>query len=199
MVKANRKLFVEGGGDSESLHSECRKGFRIFLEKAGLKENMPRIVSCGGRRQAVDKFLHSINMGEDAFLLIDSEGKVSEKLTSTKFLSQEFKEFERLQNLSDKCHLMVECMEAWFLADTKALEKYFNPGFDQKKLPKHQSIESISKEILFKSLKESTKLAKTKGEYSKGQHSFKLLTLINPQLVFEASPWAKKFIDRLNK
>lgn len=197
MVKADRKLFVEGGGDSESLHTECRKGFRTFLERAGLKGKMPRIVSCGGRRQAVDKFLHSINMGEDAFLLIDSEGKVSKELISTEFLSQEFKEFEGKQDLSDKCHLMVECMEAWFLADTEALGKYFNPGFDQNKLPKHQSIESISKENLYKSLKECTKLTKTKGEYSKGQHSFKILALINPQLVSEASPWAKKFIDSM--
>ena len=158
---------------------------------------MPRIVSCGGRRQAVDKFLHSINIGEDAFLLIDSEEKVLEEQTSTAFLCHEFKEFESLQNLSDKCHLMVECMETWFLADMKAMENYFNPGFDKNKLPKFKSIESISKETLYKSLKESTKSTKTKGEYSKGQHSFKLLSLINPKLVFEASPWALKFINSL--
>lgn len=29
------KLFVEGGGDKSKLRSECRRGFKNFLEKAG--------------------------------------------------------------------------------------------------------------------------------------------------------------------
>jgi len=30
------KLFVEGGGDSKALRSECRAAFSSFLQKSGL-------------------------------------------------------------------------------------------------------------------------------------------------------------------
>ncbi|WP_203225773.1 MULTISPECIES: hypothetical protein [Pseudomonas] len=34
---------------------------------------------------------------------------------------------------------------------------------------------------------------------SKGEHSFKLLGLIDPNKVCEASPWAKRFIESLER
>ena len=48
------RLYVEGGGDSKKLRVQCRRGFRKFVEKAGLKGRMPRIVACGGRQAEVD-------------------------------------------------------------------------------------------------------------------------------------------------
>ena len=44
------KLFVEGGGDGGQLTINCRKGFRLFLERAGLHGAMPKISACGGRQ-----------------------------------------------------------------------------------------------------------------------------------------------------
>ena len=71
------KLYVEGGGDSEPLHSLCREGFSGFLENAGFKGHMPRIVACGGRQTAYDKFRRACESGETALLLIDSEDFVA--------------------------------------------------------------------------------------------------------------------------
>lgn len=195
----NKKLFVEGGGDSETLHSECRKGFRTFLEKAGLKNKMPRIIACGGRTQAVDRFLSSIGRGETAFLLIDSENNVPSSQNSIEFLSAEFGDLKDKQDLADRCHLMVVCMETWFLADQEALAEYFSTGFDKGKLPQQSNIETISKHDLFESLKKSTRNTKTKGEYDKGTHSFKILAAINPALVLSSSTWAKRFVEKLNE
>jgi hypothetical protein len=40
---------------------------------------------------------------------------------------------------------------------------------------------------------------KTKAPYGKGEHSFKLLALIDPTKVANASPWANRFINELKK
>lgn len=71
------KLYVEGGGDSESLHSKCRDGFRCFLKNARLSGALPRIVACGGRGKAIDRFCTALSQGEEALLLVDSEEPVT--------------------------------------------------------------------------------------------------------------------------
>ena len=73
------KLFVEGGGDANILRTECRKGFREFLCKVGMHGHMPRIVACGGRRQAYEAFCTAIENGEKALLLVDSECAVASR------------------------------------------------------------------------------------------------------------------------
>jgi hypothetical protein len=40
---------------------------------------------------------------------------------------------------------------------------------------------------------------KTKAEYGKGEHAFKLLASIDPAKVMAASPWARRFVDELKK
>jgi len=61
------KLFVEGGGDSNSLKTECRRGFTSFISKAGITRK-PRIVACGSRRNAYESFCTEIANGGDALL-----------------------------------------------------------------------------------------------------------------------------------
>ncbi len=54
MVKI--KLYAEGGGGSKALKRACRRGFRIFIEKSGLKVRMPEIVASGSRGNAYEDF-----------------------------------------------------------------------------------------------------------------------------------------------
>ena len=70
------KLFVEGGGGSNALRTECRSAFRSFLQKAGLSGHMPRIVASGSRNSAYADYCTAIKNGEHAALLVDSETKV---------------------------------------------------------------------------------------------------------------------------
>lgn len=95
----------------------------------------------------------------------------------------------------DQCHLMVECMESWFLADMNALANYFGQGFLATAMPSNTHIERIPKSSVFYALKKATKDTKTKGAYAKGDHSFKILQAINPGLVTGGSPWAKRFVE----
>ena len=198
------KIFVEGGGDSSQLKANCRKGFASFLAKAGLKGNMPRIVACGSRKHAYDDFCTALNNGEEAMLLVDSEESVNAGLQGTADY-ETWKPWEHLaQREGDKwskpknaannqCHLMVQCMESWFLADRGTLKSFFGQGFQETHLPATANpIEGIGKQQVYDALAKATADCKTKAQYGKGEHSFKILEQIDPNKVEEASPWAKR-------
>ena len=70
------KVYVEGGGESKYLKSECRKNFKTFLEKASLKDNMPRVIAKGARQAAYDAYCIAHGNGDSAVLLVDSEGRL---------------------------------------------------------------------------------------------------------------------------
>ena len=78
----NVKIYVEGGGDhNKALQTHCCRGFSEFFRKAGLEGRMPRVVACGGRRRAYDRFRTSHeNAGKDdlPIPLVDSEAPVTE-------------------------------------------------------------------------------------------------------------------------
>ena len=200
------KLYVEGGGDTAALHNECRKGFRVFLENAGIKGNQPRIVACGSRTDAYDSFCTALKNGDQAVLLVDSEAPVSKKHQAGKpetwqpweHLKQR-DQWEKPAGASDEsCHLMVQVMESWFLADRATLEAFFGQGFKDNALPSETSpIEGIDKESVYAALKKATHACKTKKAYNKGTHSFKLLERLDPDKVIKASPWTKRFVSHL--
>jgi len=193
------KLYVEGGGDSEALHSRCREGFRGFLEKAGFGGRMPRIVACGGRRSAYDRFKTSCESGDTSLLLIDSEDRVSVQSPWTHLANRSGDGFEKPQNATDDhCHLMVVCMESWFIADKDALSRFFGQGFNASALPQNTSIEAISKDDIYAGMQRASSHCKTKAPYGKGEHSFKILLLLAPDKVRNASPWANRFFEKLD-
>lgn len=193
------KLYVEGGGDSETLHSRCREGFSDFIGKAGFKGRMPRIVACGGRRAAYDRFNIACKSGEKALLLIDSEDFVAVDSPWEHLFNRPGDRFAAPQNATDNhCHLIVVCMEAWFLSDRDALSKFFGQGFNVNALPKNSNIEVISKNDVYTGLQRATSQCKTKAPYGKGEHSFIILSLISPDKVCIASPWAMRFFEKLD-
>ena len=200
MVKA--KLFVEGGGDSKSLRVECKKGFRLFLEKAGLQGSMIRIVASGSRRSAYEDYCTAINNGEAAFLLVDSEAPVAPQSGEFQnwnpwvhLSAREGDKWSKPKNASNTdCHLMVQFMETWLIADVSALKKYYVVNFNENALPKNDNIEALSKSKITEALKTATR-GTTKGSYDKGKDSFKILAEVNPEEVAKQSQWTKRFIE----
>ena len=191
-------LFVEGGGDTNKLRIDCKRGFRIFLEKSGLKGKMPTIVAGGSGAQAYDKFCTALKMGQRALLLVDSETAVSETLTSPwiHLRNRPGDSWEKPDAATDEhCHLMVQCMENWFLADRDTLRVFFGQGYHDGSLPPPgRNLETVAKHTTIESLKNATKDCKTKARYHKGEHSFELLARIDPAKVTAASPWAARFV-----
>lgn len=91
---------------------------------------------------------------------------------------------------------MVQCMESWFLADPEAVASYFGQGFDSNALPKNPRVERVPKQEVLRSLDRAARPTKKKG-YRKGAHAFSLLATIDPKKIENASPWAKRFFERL--
>lgn len=195
------RLYVEGGGNSKVLRSRCRQGFSEFLQKAGLRGGMPRIVACGGRREAFDNFCTALRQNVNAALLVDSEGPVTAD-SPWRHL------FDRAQDrwtqpaggTDDHCQLMVQCMETWFLADRQTLHSFYGQGFRAGLLPSARTpIESVLKADLYAALRAATAACKTKAAYGKSEHAFLLLGLIDPARVTQASPWADRFVTTLKQ
>ena len=195
------KLYVEGGGDSNALRTRCREGFTAFLEKAGLEGRMPRIVACGTRGKAYDHFCTALRQRgsrEFVVLLVDSEEPVPAGSGPWEFLL--FRKDDRWSRpadaANDDIHLMVQCMEAWFLADKDALARYYGQGFTATALPGNPGVEQIPKDDVLQGLRNATRHTQ-KGEYDKGEPSFQILAVIDPSKVKNASPHASRFLDHL--
>jgi hypothetical protein len=203
------KLYVEGGGDTAPLKTACREGFTTFLTKVGVAKR-PRVVACGSRRDAYESFCTAVKNGEAAVLLVDSEGPVvaahQQGKPDTWQPWQHLKQrpgdgWDKPTGAADTdCHLMVQIMESWFLADRATLAAFFGQGFKENQLPAvSTSIEVVPKPQIYQSLENATKDCKTKTPYGKDAHSFKLLALIDPAKVTSASYWAKRFVDQVKK
>jgi hypothetical protein len=193
------KVLVEGGGDSKDLRIACRRGFSQLFAKAGLRGKMPRIVACGSRDAAYEDFCTASSQ-EDRYrpvLVVDSEGPVASGDGPWEHL-EKLDQWSRPEGAGDdQCHLMVQCMESWFLADRKALADYFGQGFQENNLPRRPEIESIPKRDVLEGLRRSTRSTKTKGRYGKGAHSFDILEQIDPSKLRRASPHADRLLKAL--
>lgn len=198
MVKV--ELYVEGGGDRREQRARLRKGLRGFLEKAGLQGRMPRIVACGGRDNAYDKFtLAHTNETTSAMLLVDAEGPVKVDSAWQHLLEREADHWSCPSGATDdQCHLMVQIMESWFIADREVLTDFYGHGFRSNMMPQWPDIEKVPKRDVLSALHRATSLT-SKGDYHKGQHSFEILARLDPNKVADASPHAKRFLKSLRR
>jgi predicted ATPase len=196
-------LYVEGGGESKALRTACREGFSKLIEKAGFKGSMPSVVACGSRSNAFDSFATAAERqakGHVPLLLVDSEAPVSQRPSPWAHVRERAGDgwTKPGRATDDQLHLMVECMEAWLVADRAALTAYFGQGFSPRALPAAtRLIEAIPKDELYRALAKATKQCKTKGAYDKAKHSFGLLATVDPSRLRAASPWAERFFATL--
>jgi hypothetical protein len=193
------KVYVEGGGDNKDTIKRCNEGFATYCRNAAPNNRHPRMVACGGRQQTFDRFATAVRNGQPGeiyVLLVDAEGPVTSTSQAQHLHTRDGWDFPVLDG--HQIFLMVQAMEAWFLADREALAKFYDGGFLAKRLPgTPTSVEAVLKDDLEPNLKHASKPTKTKGEYHKVKHGFALLALIDPEKVGKASPHAKLFHDFL--
>lgn len=157
MVSRKRALYVEGGGDrNPSLASECRKAFHLLFEKAGIAEK-PRVIVCGGRKNAYDQFRNAQEAGEEkGALLVDAEQvpALAPGTSVWEHVKQRLGDgWERPHDASDEqLQLMTVCMETWLIADPAALRAVFGPKFDSSKLPATTVLERKDKQAVYRAL-----------------------------------------------
>ena len=157
------KVYVEGGGDSKALKTACRKGFSTFIEKAGLAGSMPRIVARGSRKNAYDGFNTAlVNEEGSPVLLVDAEGSVTAN-GPWQHLRQRDCWDRPVGATDDQCHLMVQVMESWFLADREALGGFYGQGYRPNALPSGQNVEQIPKQDVLYGLDQAARDTVKKG------------------------------------
>ena len=189
-------IYVEGGGTSKQLRTACRKGFSKFIEKAGLVGQMPKVIACGSRDDAYNSFRTNHADGkETAVLLVDAEATVSASDPWEHLRTRD--KWERpVGAASNQCHLMVQAMESWFLADVATLETFYGQGFRPQRLPANPQKEAIAKQDVLDGLNQATSTT-AKGNYNKGRDSFLILEKLDPDKVKQALPSTNRFIEAL--
>lgn len=189
------RLYVEGGGDRNSKIA-CREAFRSFVRKAGAEDRMPKIIASGSRDEAYKDFNAAHTQGDvTAMLLVDAEEEVTAPGSWAHLRSRD--NWHRPTGASnDHCHLMVQVMESWFLADRPALQQFYGQRFRSQALPGNPNIEQIPKQDVLNGLERAAQGTPARG-YSKGRHSFEILATLDPAKVTAASPHARTFVQTL--
>jgi len=194
-------IHVEGGGDATS-KARLREGLTRFLNGSRLEALRRgvrlRVVPGGSRTDTFREFEANYAAGRAGalvLLLVDSEGPVQgtpkEHLTAS--------ERWDLSTVSDdQVHLMVEVMEAWFVADRESLRIYYGQNFASGSLPATTTVEAVSKADVLTGLVRATRRTQ-KGEYHKTRHAFELLTLIDPEKVRKRAPHCQRLFDTIRR
>ncbi|MBS1794777.1 MAG: DUF4276 family protein [Acidobacteria bacterium] len=199
-----RKILVYIEGDTKKGNAAAvtlREGFSVFFQTLADKIRVPvKPVMCGARETAIRLFLANLDADSEGFivLLVDSESAVGAGETPKDFLRKISPKFDFRKVGDDQCHLMVELMESWFLADRKALAGFFGPGFNPKALPQNKNVEQIPKTDVLAGLKNATRKT-AKKEYGKGAHSGEILRQIDSAKVRRAAPHCEKLFEAIEK
>lgn len=193
MVKEIR-LYIEGGGNKDS-RNELRKAFNLFfskLVKKGQDKGITlRTITCRSRNLTYEAFANAVEDHHDAFvaLLVDSEGPVSQ--TPWRHVN-----WDPCGKNNDHCHLMVQMMEAWFIADVDKLKEFYGRGFNENAIPRDRDIERIEKSRLASALKEATRHT-SKKTYDKTRDAPRLLAIISADKVRGASQHCDRLFNIL--
>ena len=158
-----------------------------------------KIVACGGRDQAFDKFRNSIT-GSDAsvsVLLVDAEDPLL-AADPRKHLKQR-DDWDLRFALKSQVQLMVQTMETWIIADSSSLADYYGKGFDRNALPKAGvALELLDRKQISYQLKHSTRRTPNR-EYKKIRDGRALLAKIDPEVVCEKCPSCKRLFETLKE
>lgn len=193
------KLYVEGGGKGSHKRAtiKLQQGFDSFFRElkdlAQAKKISFKVIPAGNTQSTYDDFIFSVKNSPQSrnLILVDSDEAVAANQTPRIFLQSKYKKW-KLQKIEDEqCHLMVQIMESWFLADVDALKRFYGQEFKESAIPKNPNVETIAKVKVENSLKAAT--ARTqKAEYHKIEHGAKLLEFVNSSKVREAAPHCER-------
>ena len=192
-------IFMEGGGDSIATRAALRQGMDTFLQPlkqaARVKGWNWNLVCRGPRGEAFRAFCDAVSGAQDIIivLLVDAEGPVERP--PHRHLEQQ-EEWDLSAFSDDRIHLMVQAMEAWFVADPASLSPFYGEGFRADALPKEQNVGGVTKYNLNHWLRRATQDS-SKGRYHKTKHASDLLKLIDRKAVAARCPHCRRLFDVL--
>lgn len=194
-------IYIEGDtkqkGKSNAI--TLRQGFREFFKGLAEEIKVPIDLKLGGARELTIRiFLSEFESYPESFqvLLVDAEGEIDESDTPKTFLQKISSKFDFRKVKDEQCHLMVQMMEAWFLADKEKLAEFYGKGFRANALPKNKNVEAISKSDVETGLKNATRDT-SKKEYDKGSHAGEILRIIDSNKVCQAAPHCERLFTTI--
>ena len=195
-VVSEIRVYVEGGGDGKETKRAMRRGFSQFLgelrEAAQQQRVRWSIIACGSRNATFDGFETATRDHPEAFniLLVDAEQPVEcEPLEHLRRRDQ-----KRVRAKAEECHLMVQIMEAWLVADRAGLGEFYGQGFLDSAIPPRDDVESIPKRDLLQALMRATHQTQ-KGDYHKIWHAAELLGHVDPGIVRSKAPHCRRLFQ----
>lgn len=200
MVKSNKYLYLEGGGDAKDLLLRCEKAFRLLLERSGFKGKMPRLVASGGRSQAFSDFktAHSDTKNQFVAMLIDSEEPFDpERQNPWQHLESRDNWDQPDEAADEQVLFMATCMETWVLADRPTLRRYYRHLLQENALPSLVNLENRARQEVQTSLETATRACS--NAYKKGKRSFEVLGQLNPEELERHLPNFRRIVDILNR
>jgi hypothetical protein len=191
-------MYVEGGRGRDSKAS-LRAGLAQFFEKSrvtgGSQKTIWRVVMCGSREETYELFVRGWrdHPNSHVLLVVDAEGPVVG--TEREHLAAQDR-WDLSFAKDDSIHLMTEAMESWFVADVKALTKFYGQRFAAASIPKRKNVEEIAKADVEKALKDATRNTQP-GLYLKTRHAPKILESLDPGTVRARAPRCERLLQHL--
>ncbi|HEX6368441.1 MAG TPA: DUF4276 family protein [Longimicrobium sp.] len=193
-------IYVEGGGGKDS-KDQLRQAFgqfltgpRVIAREQGVRW---RVVLCGSREQTYQKFRDRLRNQPDAgpvFLLVDADRPVDS--TPREHLAAGETRWDLSFATDGQCHLMVEVMESWFLADQATLFAFYGRDFAPGQIPNRTNVEEIPKSHVYASLDRATRNTR-KGKYDKADHAPQILKDLDPDRVRARAPHCDRLFEAL--
>jgi hypothetical protein len=197
-------IYIEGGGPTGATRDPLRRGISAFLNpvlaEVWKRRIQWRLIVCGGRQEAYDKFCDALLKEPQVFnvLLVDSEDPVAITVAPwTHLLNRPGDGWLQPAGAEDaQCQLMVACMEAWFLADPAGVKKHFGGNCNSGKLPAANIAETRTKPDIYNALRQATRSTPAQ-EYRKIRDGARLLEKVDPAEVRKHCKWCERLFQTL--
>ena len=196
-------IYLEGGGDGTNTKAALRRGMDAFLgpikQLARAKSLRWKLVPCGGRRQAFERFRNAVTKAQPdelVVLLVDAEAAVGNNTPRAHL--QTLDNWNLAFAADDMVHLMVQVMETWIFADPDTLAKYYGSRFRANSLPATTNPETIPKASIMIALQASTRRTE-KGTYHKIRHASEILQRLDQPRVRQRCRACDRLFDTLER